>query len=400
MTDFKTVHSFDTACDGVLKYAEIGDLNLESGATLPNVTLGYETWGTLNEAGDNAILVLHALTGDTHVSRGLVAPDADDATRAAAEAPGWWDGIVGAGCVIDTEKYFVVSPNLVGGCYGSTGPASIAPDGEPWGSRFPQVTIRDTVRAEAILTEQLGITSYKYVIGASLGGARSIEWAATYPELVRGCAVIASSPTSTADVIAWAHTQNLAIKADPAFAGGDYYGTEGPVTGLGIARRIAHTTYRSAAELNFRFGRDAQDGEAPFPQHGETRGRYAIESYLDYQAKKLVNRFDANSYLSINEALISHDVTRGRGTLAESLAKTNCHWLVVYVDSDRLFFPSESVVLAAELPGNVEAKAIHSASGHDGFLIETDQVEKLLADAFAEQDELENLEQAEESAAA
>ena len=389
MTDLKTVTTPAPVADGVLKYAEIGDVSLESGTVLPQTILGYETWGTLNEDGDNAILVLHALTGDTHVSRGLVSSGADEKTRSSAEAPGWWDGIVGPGCVIDTEKYFVVSPNLLGGCYGSTGPASIAPDGKPWGSRFPQVTIRDTVHAEALLTKQLGITSYKYVIGASLGGARSIEWAATYPELVRGCAVIASSPTSTADVIAWAHTQNLAIKSDPAFAGGDYYGTEGPVTGLGIARRIAHTTYRSAAELNFRFGREAQDGENPLPAHGEPRGRYAIESYLDYQAKKLVGRFDANSYLAINEALISHDVTRGRGTLAESLAHTDCHWLVVYVDSDRLFFPSESVVLAAELPGDVEAKAIHSASGHDGFLIETDQVEKLLADAFAEQEALE-----------
>lgn len=389
MTDLKTVTTPAPVADGVLKYAEIGDVSLESGTVLPQTILGYETWGTLNEGGDNAILVLHALTGDTHVSRGLVSSDTDEKARSSAETPGWWAGIVGPGCVIDTEKYFVVSPNLLGGCYGSTGPASIAPDGKPWGSRFPQVTIRDTVHAEALLTKQLGITSYKYVIGASLGGARSIEWAATYPELVRGCAVIASSPTSTADVIAWAHTQNLAIKSDPAFAGGDYYGTEGPVTGLGIARRIAHTTYRSAAELNFRFGREAQDGENPLPAHGEPRGRYAIESYLDYQAKKLVGRFDANSYLAINEALISHDVTRGRGTLAESLAHTDCHWLVIYVDSDRLFFPSESVVLAAELPGDVEAKAIHSASGHDGFLIETDQVEKLLADAFAEQEALE-----------
>ena len=387
MTDLKTVPSFPT--DGVMRYAEIGDVTLESGTVLPDVTLGYETWGTLNEAGDNAILVLHALTGNTHVSRGLVAADADAATRAYAESAGWWEGIVGPGCVIDTEKYFVLAPNLLGGCYGSTGPSSLAPDGKPWGSRFPLVTIRDTVAAELLLTKQLGITSYKYVIGASLGGARSIEWAVSYPALVRGCAVIASSPTSTADVIAWANIQNQAIKADPAFAGGDYYGSEGPVTGLGIARRIAHTTYRSAAELNFRFGREAQEGENPLPTGGRRMGRYAVESYLDYHAQKLVDRFDANSYLAINEALISHDVTRGRGSLSQSLAGTSCHWLVAYVDSDRLFFPSESVVLAAELPVEVEAKAIHSASGHDGFLIETDQVERLLATAFREQEELE-----------
>lgn len=256
------------------------------------------------------------------------------------------------------------------------------------------------MRAEALLADQLGITSFTYVIGASLGGARSIEWAVTHPEKVRGCAVIASSPSATADVIAWGHTQNLAIKSDPAYRDGDYYGTEGPITGLGLARRIAHTTYRSAAELHFRFDRQPQQGENPLPTDGSARGRYAVESYLDHQADKLVKRFDANSYIAINEALLSHDVTRGRSSsLAETLAVTNCHWLVVYVDSDRLFYPSESLVLAAELPGEVEAQVIRSASGHDGFLIETDQVEVLLRQALAEQEEWEASQQQKEAAA-
>ena len=172
--------------DGVLTYAKVGDLTLESGAVLPDVTIGYETWGTLNEAGDNAILILHALTGDTHVSAGHVRADASEQDRAYAEAAGWWPTAVGPGRVIDTDKYFVISPNMLGGCYGTTGPASpapasIDPEQKPWGSRFPLVTIRDGVRAEKRLLDQLGVTSLHHVIGGSLGGARAAEWAVTYP---------------------------------------------------------------------------------------------------------------------------------------------------------------------------------------------------------------------------
>lgn len=382
--------------DGVLRYAHLGDLTLESGLVLPEVTLAYETWGELNHDASNAILVLHALTGDTHVSKGRVGDSADEATRAYAETEGWWAGIVGPGSVIDTNKYFVVSPNLLGGCNGSTGPAepapaSVDPAGKPWGSRFPQLTIRDTVHAEALLADQLGIPNFKYVIGASLGGARSVEWAATYPQRVRGCAVIASASSATADTIAWGHMQNLAIRQDPNFTGGDYYEGDAPETGLALARRIAHTTYRSAAELDFRFGRDAQPGEQPLGEYTNGRGRYQVESYLDHQGTKLVKRFDANSYLAINEALLSHDVARGRGSLHDALAPTaHCHWLVAYVDSDRLFFPSDSHILASALPNPLEPKVIHSPSGHDGFLIETAQVEKMLRVALAEQEELES----------
>ena len=304
---------------GYLRQLKIGDLELESGVTLPQVTIGYETWGTLNEAGDNAILVLHALTGDTHVSRGVPTPDMPAPLIRAIESDGWWEGIVGPGAVIDTDRYFVIAPNILGGCYGSTGPASIIPEGYPgagehWGSRFPLVTIRDSVRAEARLARALGITSFRYVIGGSLGGARAVEWAATNPELVRGCAVIASGPAATAEQISWAHTQNLAIRSDANFAGGDYYAGPAPTAGLALARRIAHITYRSPAELEHRFGREENRGESTVGGSlGEPRGRYAIESYLDHHGAKLVERFDANSYLAVNEALISHDVARGRG---------------------------------------------------------------------------------------
>ena len=306
------------SAQGYLRQMAIGDFTLENGTVLPQVNISYETWGTLNEAGDNAILILHALTGDTHVSRGIPTSDMPAPSIRAVESDGWWEGIVGPGAVVDTTKYFVIAPNILGGCYGSTGPASIVPEGypgagKPWGSRFPHVTIRDSVRAEAELIARLGIKSFHHVIGGSLGGARAIEWAATFPELVRGCAVIAAGPAATAEQISWAYTQNLAIRADANFASGDYYGGAAPTAGLALARRIAHTTYRSPAELEHRFGRQANRGESTDGGSiGENRGRYAVESYLDHHGDKLVERFDANSYLAVNEALISHDVARGR----------------------------------------------------------------------------------------
>ncbi|MDO4898955.1 MAG: homoserine O-acetyltransferase [Rothia sp. (in: high G+C Gram-positive bacteria)] len=372
--------------DGLLTYAQVGDLHLEAGGSLPNVTLAYETWGTLNEVGDNAVLILHALTGDTHVSAGHVRPGTSEQDRSYAEKPGWWPGAVGPGCVIDTDKYFVLAPNILGGCYGSTGPASPAPDGKPWGSRFPTVTIRDSVRAEKVLADQLGISSFHHVIGGSLGGARALEWALTYPSLVRSTAVIASNAAASAEVIAWGHMQNLAIRQDPAFAGGDYYGGPTPDTGLALARRIAHTTYRSAAELDYRFGREEQAATGVLAEKAVERGPYQVESYLDYHGAKLTRRFDANSYLAINEALISHDISRGRGSLTDALALSSCKWTLAYVDTDRLFYPAETQLLAASLPQPVEPAVIHSPCGHDGFLIEHQQLGAILAASLERQD--------------
>ncbi|MER2138323.1 MAG: homoserine O-acetyltransferase, partial [Arthrobacter sp.] len=237
--------------DGVLQYASIGDLELETGGVLPNVVLGYETWGVLNADASNAVLIPHALTGSTHVAQG------------ATEEPGWWDGLVGPGRTIDTNRFFVVSVNMVGGCYGSTGPASADPDGLPWGSRFPFVTIRDSVHAEARLADQLGIRRWHTVLGGSLGGARALEWAVTEPERVARCAVIAATAASTGEQIAFAQAQVAAIRLDPDFNGGDYYNGRAPLAGLGLARRIAHITYRSEAELQYRFGRTPQSGEDP-----------------------------------------------------------------------------------------------------------------------------------------
>lgn len=357
--------------DGSVQYLRIGDLQLESGVALPDVVLAYETWGSLNADASNAVLIEHALTGDTHVTRG------------ASAEPGWWEQLAGPGAPVDTDKYFVVSINILGGCYGSTGPSTPAPDGRPWGSRFPLVTLRDTTAAEARLADALGIGSWHAVMGGSLGGARALEWAVMYPGRVRRCAVISVGASSTAEQIAFAQAQTLAIRQDPHFNGGDYYGGPEPVAGLALARRIAHITYRSAAELEGRFGRNAQEPEAPLGAGSLAgRGRYQVESYLDHQGNKLVRRFDANSYIAITEALMSHDVCRGRGSLRESLAPATAEFLVAAVDSDRLYFPDQSRALAEALPGGAELHIIEAPIGHDGFLTEIGQLSGQLRSSF------------------
>lgn len=348
---------------GRRQFLEIGDLALESGTTLPDVRLAYETWGTLNAARDNAVLVEHALTGDSHVT-GPAEPG--------HPTPGWWDSLVGPGRPIDTDRWFVVAPNVVGGCQGSTGPASTAPDGRPWGARFPYVTVRDQVAAEVALADALGIDSWALIIGASMGGMRVLEWAVTEPSRVRGIAPIATTAATTADQIAWAHPQLAAIRTDPGWQGGDYYDAgpgEGPHVGLGIARQIAHTTYRSAFELDARFGNAPQDGEDPL-----RGGRFAVQSYLDHHARKLAWRFDANSYLALTESILTHDVGRDRGGVEAALGRVTAHALVVAVASDRLYLPEQSERIAAAIPRSGGVHLVRSDLGHDGFLVERDQV--------------------------
>ncbi|MFP5315535.1 MAG: homoserine O-acetyltransferase [Actinomycetes bacterium] len=372
-----TVEPETESVDGVVvQRRAIGPVTLEAGGHLSDVVLAYETWGTLNEDASNAVLVEHALTGSSHVARGESGED------------GWWDSLVGPGRTIDTDRFYVVSINMLGGCYGSTGPASLDPEGRPWGSRFPFVTIRDSVRTEALLADQLGIAAWHSVIGGSMGGARALEWAVTYPERVQRCAVIACGAASTAEQIAFAQAQVQAIRLDPQFAGGDYYGSPGPEAGLGLARRIAHITYRSEAELSHRFGRAAQGIEEPFGSAvPDGRGRYQVESYLDHQADKLVRRFDANSYVILTEALMSHDVARDRGGLADALADTTARFFIAAVDSDRLYWPAQSHELASALPGNVPVHTITSPIGHDAFLTEIAQLEPALVAAFYNDDD-------------
>ncbi|MUK02950.1 homoserine O-acetyltransferase [Vibrio cholerae] len=359
------------AGDGFLHLAPIGPLVLEAGGELPDVQLAFETWGRLNRDASNAVLVQHALTGSSHVARG------------ASEEEGWWDGLVGPGRTVDTDRYFVVSINMLGGCYGSTGPASPAPDGSPWGSRFPFVTIRDAVRAESLLADRLGIARWHSVLGGSMGGARALEWALMYPQRVERCAVIACTAASSAEQIAFAQAQVQAIRLDPAYRGGDYYDGPHPDAGLGIARRIAHITYRSEHELEARFGRAEQGGEqalgAALPA---ARGRYQVESYLDHQADKLVDRFDANSYVILTEALVSHDAARDRGSLDDALGAATSEFFIAAVDTDRLYFPEQARRLAAGLPGDVPVHMISSPVGHDAFLTQIHQLDGNLRSAF------------------
>jgi homoserine O-acetyltransferase len=328
-------------------FANIGDLELESGEVLPNVTIAYQTWGTLNAAGDNAILVNHALTGWSDV-------------------PGWWPSMVGPGLPLDTDKYFIICPNVIGGCQGSTGPASLAPDGKRWGSRFPTVTIRDMVAAELALTNLLKISHYILAVGPSLGGMRSLEWAIQHPERVRAICTIGSSAVATGDQIGTASIQIRAIKADPNFNNGDFYElADGPIEGMGIARRIAHLTYRTESEMDVRFGRELQ---------GDDTGRYAVESYLDHQAQKLAHRFDANTYIALTEAMNSHDVGRDRGGVAAALASVEIPVVVVSIDTDRLFPPRLQEEIVELVPKAAELITVSSPFGHDGFLIDVESV--------------------------
>jgi homoserine O-acetyltransferase len=357
---------------GRRQFADIGDLELERGGVIPDVRIAYETWGTLNEAGDNVVLVEHALTGDSHV-----VGEAGDGHL----SPGWWNSLIGQDRPVDPADWFVVAANVLGGCQGTTGPSSVAADGRPWGSRFPYVTVRDQVAAERALLDCLGVTRLAAVVGGSMGGMRAIEWAVTYPEAVERCIILASTAYATADQIAWCQPQLLAIRNDPAFADGDYYDTERrPDAGLGLARRIAHITYRTETELSDRFGREAQLGEDPLRAAG--RGRFAVESYLDHHAGKLARRFDANSYLVLTEAMNSHDVGRDRGGVGIALARVTADCTVVSVDTDRLYPPRLSDELHLALPSAVR-EHITSAFGHDGFLIEEDQVGRIIADALS-----------------
>lgn len=337
-----------------------GPLELEAGGTLDEYVIAYETWGELSPERDNAILVLHALTGDSHIV-GDVGPG--------HPTPGWWTQLIGPGAPLDTDKYFIVAPNVLGGCMGSTGPSSAAPDGKPWGSRFPFITIRDTVSAEVPLADRLGVERWAAVIGGSLGGMRALEWAVMEPERVARLLAVATTARTSADQIAWAHTQLAAIEADPHFHGGDYYESDqGPHAGLSIARQIAHTTYRSAYELATRFGQGRQGQEDPW-----NGGRYAVQSYLEHQGTKFVKRFDAGSYIALTKAFMAHDLGRGRGGVEEALSRVQAETLVVAVDTDRLCLPVEAELIASSVPGNQEVKWVTSHSGHDGFLLEFDQ---------------------------
>lgn len=352
-------------------FVDVGPLVTETGVLIPEVRVAYETWGTLNADRSNAIYICHALTGDSHVT-GPAGPGHATA--------GWWEGLVGPGRDIDTDEWFVVCANVLGGCQGTTGPSSLAADGRPWGSRFPVVTVADMVEVERRLSDALGIESWALLLGPSLGGMRVLEWMVRHPERVRGGLVLGSTAAVSADEIATHAVQIRAIESDPCFRGGDYYDAapgEGPHRGMGLARRIAHLTYRTETELADRFGRDAQGNEDPY-----AGGRFAVESYLDHQAEKLNRRFDANTYIALTRAMSLFDLGRGRGGLGEALGRITAPLTVVGIDSDRLFPVRLQQEMVDLTPGADRLHLILSPFGHDGFLVEDEQVGVFVAHAL------------------
>ncbi|ABM12383.1 homoserine O-acetyltransferase [Mycolicibacterium vanbaalenii PYR-1] len=351
--------------EGEIAIVDIGPLTLENGEVIDDVSIAVQRWGELSARRDNVVVVLHALTGDSHIT-GPAGPD--------HPTPGWWDGVAGPGAPIDTDRWCAISTNVLGGCRGSTGPSSLAPDGKAWGSRFPTISIRDQVAADVAALERFGITEVAAVIGGSMGGARALEWMMLHPDSVRAALVLAVGARATADQIGTQCTQVAAIKSDPNWRGGDYHGTgRSPDHGLEIARRFAHLTYRGETELDERFGNDAQPGEDP-----ATGGRYSVQSYLEHQGRKLLARFDAGTYVTLTDALSSHDIGRGRGGVAAALQSCPVPTVVGGITSDRLYPLRLQAELAELLPGCDGLDVVDSACGHDGFLVETDAVGKLI----------------------
>jgi homoserine O-acetyltransferase/O-succinyltransferase len=348
---------------GDRQFAPLSNLTLESGRVLNNYRIAFETWGELDHEHTNAILILHGLTGDSHASG-----------AASEEHPtdGWWKHIIGPGLAIDTNKYFVVSGNVLGGCQGSTGPSTLDTNGREFGTLFPYITIRDQVNAQREMAHLIGIKKWHAVLGGSVGAMHALEWAIMYPDEVKRVGVIAGPPALTADQIALNSIQIQAIKSDPAYANGSYYDAKpgfGPHQGLALARRMAILNYRSPSELNDRFHRAWQSGVSPLGGGG----RWAVESYLDFHSNKFTRRFDANSYITLVEAMNSHDVGRGRESLQAALASVKAKSIVVGISSDRLFPIEDQQLIADHIGGEVIGgglQVIESEFGHDGFLIE------------------------------
>jgi homoserine O-acetyltransferase/O-succinyltransferase len=329
-------------------------------ASLRELTVAYETYGTLNAAGDNAILVCHALTGSAHAA-GLSSPD--------PRSFGWWDPMIGPGRPLDTDRYCVISSNFLGGCYGTTGPSSLDPrTGNRFNMAFPSYNVRDMVHVQKGLLDHLGVKSLVTVIGGSLGGMQVLEWPLCYPGMVRSIIPIATASQHSAWCIGLNDLTRQAIMMDPAWKDGNYESGAQPSAGLSLARQIAMVTYRSDISFTRRFGRGASP-QGP----GTPESTFAVESYLRYQGSKLVARFDANTYLYITRAMDGHDVAAGRGPLADVLGSIAVPSLHIGISSDILYPAHEQRAMAAALPRSVY-REIDSPDGHDAFLIAYDQL--------------------------
>ena len=350
-------------------YPDDRRLALDNATVMSGIVAAYETWGQLNADASNAILLCHAWTGDSHASG-----RAEDGHL----APGWWESAVGPGLAIDTNQWFVVCANVLGGCQGSTGPASAHPeDGRPYGSRFPVITIRDMVRVQVRLADHLGVAVWHSVIGGSMGGMQVLEWAVTFPERVRSVVPIATCVQASAQQIAWGSIGRRAIINDPKWRGGDYYDAapgDGPHEGLSTARMVAQVTFRSDNVFTDRFGREMTGGTSTSKS---LDGKFEVERYLEYHGDKLVSRFDANSYMTIGKAMDLHDIARGRNTLDSAVARISSPVLTMGIWSDFLYPVYQQLQIRDMVAANgvrAEYVEVDSPHGHDAFLIELDQV--------------------------
>jgi homoserine O-acetyltransferase len=356
------------------QFARIESLSLDCGETLDPLEVAYETYGSLNAAKSNAILIVHALSGDAHAA-GI----SHDSGK-----PGWWDNTIGPGKAFDTDKYFVICSNVLGGCTGTTGPASINPaTGAPYAMTFPVITIPDMVRLQKLLIDHLGIQRLLAVAGGSMGGMQALEWAVACPEAVVAAIPIATSWRHSAQQIAFNEVGRQAIMADPDWNGGDYYGGKPPARGLAVARMVGHITYMSDESMREKFGRRLRDKA----RYGfDFSIDFEVESYLRYRGAQFVDRFDANSYLYITKALDYFDLSNGRGSLAEVLGGVKARFLAISFTSDWLYpsYQSQEIVKALRSRNrDVTYCELSSNYGHDAFLVDIGEQTEILRNFLA-----------------
>ncbi len=349
------------------------ELVLESGAKLGPVTVAYETYGELSPEKDNAIFICHALTGDAHVAGWHDAKD---------RKPGWWEDFIGPGKGLDTNRYFVICANVLAGCKGTTGPMSIDPaTGKPYGMAFPFITVGDMVTVHAELVRHLGVEKLLAIVGGSLGGMQVLEWVARFPDQMRSAVCLASAAKLSAQGIAFNVVGRRAILSDPKFKNGEYYGEpEGPRYGLALARMVAHITYLSEVSFEDKFGRKLQQGDR-FQYDLDKETEFQVGSYLHYQGKRFVERFDANSYLCLTHAMDYFDLAESYNSLEEALGRTDARFLLSSYTSDWLFPSSQSQELVSALLNrqrNVTYVELESSKGHDAFLLEIDPLQKMI----------------------
>jgi homoserine O-acetyltransferase len=373
MSDYIT----DGRGDGVsvgearLQTVEFASLTLDSGESLAPIAIAYETYGTLSESRDNAILILHALSGDAHAA----------GYYPGEERPGWWETMIGPGKGFDTERFFVICSNVIGGCKGSTGPSSVNPaTGREYGLEFPLVTVGDMVRAQKLLTDHLGIERLLCVSGGSMGGMQALQWAVAYPEAVASCVAIAATQKHSPMQIAFNEVGRQAIMADPKWNNGDYYQGDPPDNGLAVARMIGHITYLSDESMHQKFGRRFQDKST---LTYDLNGDFEVASYLKYQGEMFTRRFDANTYLYVTKALDYFDLTGGKGVLTETFRDLpeDMRFLVMAFSSDWLYPPYQSKDIVRALKGNnVDCSYIEMklSFGHDAFLLENRELSRMV----------------------